>query len=140
MSKFFEKIKLFESVKVCKFLPDVELIEEAEHTMGCKFGKLLKAYLKECGAIMFFFIEMYGINSNQGLNSDIIEKTEMLHSLYPQTKNLVAIEDMGDGDYILCDDNDDIFEFIPSLSDEVKPLDIDLIKHIENRYEQVSKL
>lgn len=140
IGNIFESIKQLDKVKVSKFLPDEKLIEEAEQMMDCKFGKLLYSYLEECGAVMFFFVEMYGINKNQGLQSDMVVKTKMLHDLYPQTKNFVAIEDMGDGDYILCDKNDNISEFIPSLSADLKSLEINLIDHIQARYIQVSSL
>ena len=138
MGNIFESIKLLDKVKVSKFLPDEKLIKEAEQIMDFKFGKLLYAYLEECGAVMFFFVEMYGINKNQGLQSDMVVKTNFLHDSYPQTKKFVVIEDMGDGDYILCDADDNIFEFIPSLSAVIKPLDINLMKHIQERYKQVS--
>ena len=93
MGKIFESIKQLDKGKVSKFLPDEKLIEEAEQMMDCKFGKLLYSYLEECGAVMFFFVEMYGINKNQGLQSDMVVKTK--NGKFLSRNSIIAISNDG---------------------------------------------
>lgn len=93
---------------------------EYEKHMDVVFGEQLSDYITEFGYLGYEFIEFYGINATQGLNSDMVTTTKWLHSAFPQTKGLTAIEDQGDGDYYLADENDNIFRFLPSNGELTK--------------------
>ena len=83
-----------------------------EKELDVEFGPLLKEYILKYGYIAYDHVEFYGINSTQGINSDMISTSKKLHNLSEQTRGLIAIENQGDGDYYLVDSNDNMYEFI----------------------------
>ena len=50
-----------------------EVLKMAEDTIGIKFGNQLSEYLLKYGYLGYKSVELYGMNSNQGLNSDLFE-------------------------------------------------------------------
>ena len=87
-------------------------LELAEKTLEIKFGPQLSQYLLDYGYLGFESVEFYGMNSRQGLNSDMITQTQYLHKYYAATVPYVALENYGEGDYILVDAEDRVFRFI----------------------------
>lgn len=87
-------------------------LELAENDLGMTFGPQLSAYLLDYGYLGFESVEFYGINSRQGLKSDMITQTHYLHKYYAATGPYVALENYGEGDYILVDSEDNVFRFI----------------------------
>lgn len=85
---------------------DVKLLEEAEQSVGIKFGDELTEYLLRYGYLAFEHVELYGMNIRQGLESDMVKQTLYLHQYYPKTKSFVALENQGDGDYYLVGADD----------------------------------
>ena len=84
----------------------------AEVFLDAKIGSQLKEYLTEYGYIGCGSIEMYGINRRMIARSDMITTTAMLHEYYSRTKELIAIENQGDGDYYMVDENDNVYRFL----------------------------
>ena len=64
-------------------LIDVKLLEQAEQTVGVRFGEELTEYLLKYGYLGYEYIELYGMNSRQGLESDMIKQTLYLHKYFP---------------------------------------------------------
>jgi len=129
-----------ENIQKSNFLPTEELLLKAQEKLNFKMGILLKDYLLNCGFLEFFFVEINGIYANKGLDSDLITKTISLQERFEKTKGFILLEDKGDGDYILCDSNDKVYEFIPSMSFEIKPLNVDIISYLESRYSEVAEI
>ncbi|MBQ8058111.1 MAG: SMI1/KNR4 family protein [Ruminococcus sp.] len=107
----------------------VELYLEA------KLGDELKEYLVEYGYIGYNFVEMFGVNSKMGARSSMIKKTMYLHENYKQTQGLIAVEDQGDGDYYLVDENDKVYRFLQSR-EELTDIGCDLYTYISDRLAQ----
>lgn len=87
-------------------------LELAESELGVRFGPQLSEYLLDYGYLGFESVEFYGMNSRQGLKSDMITQTQYLHKYYAATNPYVAFENYGEGDYMLVDSEDNIFRFI----------------------------
>ena len=90
---------------------DVTLLEQAEKEVGVRFGEELTEYLLKYGYLSFEYIELYGMNSRQGLESDMVKQTLYLHKYFPATQTYVALENQGDGDYYLVNSNDEVYEY-----------------------------
>ena len=69
---------------------DVPTLEQAEKTIGIKFGDELTEYLLKYGYLGFEYVELYGMNARQGLNSDLVTQTQYMHKYYPDTSSLIA--------------------------------------------------
>ena len=110
-----------------------EKICEYEDKTGVKFGCLLKRYILDYGYLGYRHIEFFGINNVQGINSDMLHKTFWLHENFAKTKNLIAIEDQGDGDYYLVDSNDLVYRFVVA-NNELIFKNIDLFEYILQRF------
>ena len=131
-------IKSYSGVKTSKYPPSKTLLNEAQGALKFTFGKMMEMYLLDCGYLEFSFVVIYGIYANKGLESDLIVKTLSLHKRYPQLEHYVVIEDKGDGDYILCDENDNIYNFIPTCSSDIKPLPYKLFDYFFQRYNEAN--
>lgn len=108
-------------------------IREMEIFLKVGFGDQLKKYILCYGYLGYKYIELYGINSFQGINSDMVKKTVWLHGYFEKTKGLIAVEDQGDGDYYLVDSNDSVYRFVAD-NNELIPQDTDLFNYILNRF------
>ena len=109
-------------------------LELAENDLENKFGPQLSEYLLDYGYLGFESVEFYGMNSRQGLKSDIITQTHSLHQYYPATGPYVAFENYGEGDYMLVDSEDHIFRFISEESKVIKT-DWQLFDYILARFQ-----
>lgn len=106
---------------------------EIEKETGFSFGEQTKKYILDYGYLGYKYVELFGINSTQGVKSDMVEKTLRLNNRFAKTKGLIAVEDQGDGDYYLVDSNDMIFRFVAANNELVKQ-DIDLFEYILQRF------
>lgn len=111
----------------------IDMIPDLENKVNVLFGDQLKEYIVEYGYLGYKHVELFGINNHQGINSDMVNKTLYLHKKFDKTKDLVAIEDQGDGDYYLVDSNDMVFRFI-SVNNELIPQNIGLHEYILKRF------
>lgn len=117
---------------------DEALIKQAETVLDITFGNELREYLCNCGYLAFSFVELFGINSQQGIKSDMVEQTLYLHKYFPATKDFIALEDQGDGDYYIINSNDEVFEFDSSLN-EITAKHLSLSQYIFQRFQDSAK-
>lgn len=111
----------------------IDMIPDYEIKVNVFFGEQLKKYIVEYGYLGYKHIELFGINNYQGINSDMVNKTLHLHDKFDKTRDLIAIEDQGEGDYYLVDSNDIVFRFILA-NNELVPQKIDLFEYILKRF------
>jgi len=136
LKKFvLENIK---EVKYSEFLPESNTIKSASKILNFNFGKQLNFYLKEYGYLSYKFIEFNGVNQKQKNNSDLVVQTLNLKKTFQITDKFVSFVDMGDGDYILVDENDNVYEFIPTESKEITSLNLKLEDFILQLFEKIS--
>lgn len=112
-----------------------EVIKQAEHEIGIPMGAQLKKYLLDYGYMIYGSIEFYGMTARQGLKSDIVTQTLYMHKYFPKTKDMIALENQGEGDYFLVDKDDKVFEY-DSASDELIDLKQNLEQYILKRFEE----
>ena len=121
-----------------KNLIDESLLKAAEQMTGISFGSELSEYLLQYGYLGYGFAELYGMNARQGLNSDMVKETLYLHEYYPETKEFVAIENQGEGDYYLVNGRDEVYEYDANLGKLVQ-MKYTLFEYIVHRFEQVDQ-
>lgn len=109
------------------FLPEMESI------IGVKIGEQLKGYILNYGYLGYEFIEFFGVNNAQKINSDMIRRTAYLHEQFDITRGLIALEDQGDGDYYLVNGEDMVYRFIAD-SKELFATDLKLNDYILKRF------
>lgn len=109
------------------------IVKNAESKLGVKFGPQLYKYLTQYGYLGYEHVEFHGITKRQGLNSDMVKDTLKVHKLSQDTRNMVVIENQGEGDYFLVDSKDKIYEFDINMG-KVVPTKYSLFRYIENRF------
>ena len=122
------------SVDQCKALINRETLELAEKQIGLSFGEELTEYLLKYGYLGYEYIELYGINANQGLKSDMVTQTEYLHKYFPLTKSFIALENQGEGDYYIVNSKDEVYEYI-SEQNKLVETGLSLFEYILNRFQ-----
>ncbi|MCM1364403.1 MAG: SMI1/KNR4 family protein [Faecalibacterium sp.] len=115
-------------------IDDIPIIEIF---IGLKFGDQLKEYILNYGYLGYEYIELFGINNRLGTRSNMVKQTRYLHKYFSETKNLIALEDQGDGDYYLVDSNDYVFRFLSS-GNELIPTKMKLFDYIKHRFNSVT--
>ncbi len=90
---------------------DSAFITSIEEECGVKTGKQLQEYILSYGYIGYHHVEFYGVNSTQGLESDMVKQTKYLHQYFEETSSYYAFSNEGDGEYLLINSNDEIFNF-----------------------------
>ena len=119
-------------------LIDVDMLECAEKKVGLWFGEALTEYLLKYGYLGFEYVELYGINSRQGLDSDMIKQTLYLHKYFPETNSFIAIENQGDGTYYLVDSEDEVYEYDAGLK-QLKNTKLTLFEYILQRFKTANR-
>lgn len=132
IKEFVEKNNL----EKCKNLIKVEQLNNIEKEIKIKFGNELKKYILEYGYLAYEYIELYGINSKQGIESDMVKQTLYLHKYFPKTINYIAVENLGDGNYYIVDNKDNIYKYI-SEEDKIVDMQLKLFKYITNRFNEI---
>lgn len=132
IKEFVEKNNL----EKCKNLIKVEQLNNIEKEIKIKFGNELKKYILEYGYLAYEYIELYGINSKQGIESDMVKQTLYLHKYFPKTINYIAVENLGDGNYHIVDNKDNIYKYI-SEEDKIVDIQLKLFKYIMNRFNEI---
>jgi hypothetical protein len=129
-----EKFILENNVEFSKNRIGSEFLEAFGKKLNVVIGNQLKKYILEYGYLAYKSIEMYGITANLAMNSDMVKKSIFLHNRFECTKGLIALEDAGDGDFFLIDNEDNIFEFVPDLNRQVNPKNKKLFDYIYERF------
>ena len=115
-------------------LPNTDLIDKVELAIGVKIGNQLKQYLLEYGYLGFESIEFYGVNSKQGLSSDLVKQTIYLHKYYSNTKDYIALENCGEGDYAMVDSFDNVYIY-QTEDNKLKITNKSLFDYILSRFD-----
>lgn len=126
-------------VKYTTRLIEEDFISEAEKLVEVPFGNQLKEYVLKYGYLRYRFSELYGINSNQMQESDLITQTQYLHKYYLMTGCMIAIENQGEGDYFLVDREDNVYEFDSELK-QLSDIEKKLFDYILERFESIKDL
>lgn len=115
----------------------MKLLEQAEKEVGLRFGEELTEYLLKYGYLGYEHIELYGMNSRQGLESDMVKQTLYLHKYFPVTHGYVALENQGEGDYYLVNSDDEVYEYI-SEQNKLFDTGMDLYQYILRRFQDAN--
>lgn len=137
MNNDIEKLSVFIKNNECDYTRKIissDVLKMAEEQIGIKFGNQLSEYLLKYGYLGYKSIELYGMNSNQGLNSSLFEQTMYLHNSFEITKPYIAIDKIKEKIYTLIDSNDNMY--ICDLEKNViKNVNIKLFDYILKRFE-----
>lgn len=114
-------------VEYCEDRVDAEFVPKIEKSLSVKLGPFTTEYILQYGYLIYGSVELYGITRRQGLESDMVKQTIYIHKYFDKTKHLIALENIGEGDYYLVDSADNVFEYDSEL-DEL----IDTKKKLEN--------
>ncbi len=122
-------------VDFTKNLVDAGGIKIIEKEISASFGDELTEYVIKYGYLAYKHIEMYGVNSKQLLESDLIKQTKYLHKYFPKTAPYIALENIGDGCYAIVSTEDEVYEY-SSESDNAKDTGLKLFAYILKRFEE----
>ena len=131
LSEFIEN----NQVEHTENLINSENIKILENTIGVPFGKELSNYVKIYGYLAYKHVELYGINSKQMQGSDMVKQTVYLHTYFPKTNGFIALENTGDGIYIIVSSIDEIFKY-SSEEDRLTPTNLRLFDYILKRFQE----
>lgn len=115
---------------------DKSMLKQAEKTVSVRFGKELTEYLLKYGYLGYKHAEFFGINRTQGLESDLVKQTMYVHEQFPDTSDLVAIENQGEGDYYLVDSSDNVYEYDTNVK-RLQKTGNKLFDHILQRFTSI---
>ena len=93
--------------------------------------------LKYSNYLGFKHIEMYGINSVQLMDSDMITQTQYLHRYFEKTRPYIALENCGDGKFAMVSSEDEVFLYT-SDSDVLEDTKQKLLNYILNRFQEIN--
>jgi hypothetical protein len=113
---------------------DESFLEIMQNELHTSPGQQMRQYILRYGYLAYQHIELYGINTRQGINSDMIRSTKLLYQTYELTRGFIALEDAGDGDFFVVDSEDNVYEFLPEVSREPKPVGKKLFDYILARF------
>lgn len=105
--EYFSKIE----AEYSKNTIEEETLNSIEMELNLKFGPELREYILTYGYLAFQSVEFYGINSIQGLDSDMVKQTIYLHKYFEKTNEYVALGNLGEGKYALVSQDDLVFEY-----------------------------
>lgn len=122
-------------VDFTKNLVSIDEIENFEDRIGVSFGGELIKYIVTYGYLAYKYIEMYGVNSKQMFDSDMVKQTEYLHQYFPKTRMFIALENCGDGKYALVSPEDEVFEYVAE-ENRMKDTGLKLFDYIYARFRE----
>lgn len=123
-------------VDFTKNLVNTEEVKKFEKEVGVSFGEELIEYILKYGYLAYKHIEMYGVNSKQLLESDLVKQTKYLHKYFSKTIPYIALENVGDGCYAIVSAEDEVYEY-SSESDVATDIGLKLFDYILKRFEEV---
>lgn len=103
-----------------------------ENHLNMKFGPQLRDYLLNFGYLAYRNVELLGINKDQNVESDMVVTTKNLRKLCPDLSQLVVIENQGDGDYYLVNEEDRVWRFLLNYA-ELSDTGMDLNDYVISR-------
>ena len=126
-----------EEVDFTKNCVTADDIKSIESVIGISIGPELIDYLLRYGYLGFKHIEMYGINSVQLMDSDMITQTQYLHKYFEKTQPYIALENYGDGKFAMVSSEDEVYLYI-SDSDVLEDTKQKLSNYILNRFQEIN--
>ena len=126
-------------VEYCKNLIKTDDVPRLEEETGVHFGQELRQYVLQYGYLAYKYIELYGVNSIQMMDSDMIKQTVYLHKCFPKNKYYIALENIGDGDYAVVNSNDDVFEYC-SAENSLQKTGMKLFGYIADRFRTADEM
>ena len=118
---------------------DETQIPSIEAAIGISFGQQLKSYLLRYGYLLFSGVEFYGVNIKTVNHSDLVQQTNYLHKYFPKTWNLIAVENQGEGHYVLVDSHDSVSDY-RSETDELMQTGMTFFQHILCRFQEAQTM
>lgn len=123
-------------VEYCEDRVEAEFVPKIEEMLSMTLGAFLVEYILQYGYLIYGSVELYGITKRQGLDSDMIKQTNYLHKYFDKTRNFIAIENVGEGDYYLVDSADNVFEYDSEL-DELIDAKMKLEDYLISRFSEM---
>ena len=105
----FPEFVLTHDVVKSKCPPSAEQVQELGNEMGVKFGREMMEYLTGYGFLLYADVEFYGLTANLLERSDLAKQTAYLHKYFPKTGGYIALENRGDGLYVVVDSDDQVW-------------------------------
>ena len=134
MKRFDQIVEKYEDVDFStKRVSDSEL-ETILKQYDLKMGPQLRTYVLNYGYLGCRNVEFYGVNAIQKEKSDMFVQTEYLHKYFDLTKNFIAFESKGEGDYVLIDEKDEMWLF-DSEEKKLTKLNKNLYEYIEETFD-----
>lgn len=134
MKRFDQIVEKYEDVDFStKRVSDSEL-ETILKQYDLKMGPQLRTYVLNYGYLGCRNVEFYGVNAIQKEKSDMFVQTEYLHKYFDLTKNFIAFESKGEGDYVLIDEKDEMWLF-DSEEKKLTKLNKILYEYIEETFD-----
>ena len=113
--------------------PTKETLDSVESELHFKFGRMLRRYLEEFGLIMFCGVEFLGVTENLKDRSGLVKTTKFLRQDYPSLDRFVVIENLDEGMYVLCDENDNVYRFYEGEVSAPERIDVNVLQYILSR-------
>lgn len=132
LEDYIEKNK----VDYTKNLVSVDDIEGIENEVGVSFGAELIKYSLKYGYLAYKHVEFYGVNSKQLFDSDMVKQTKYLHKYFPKTLDYIALENSGDGNYVLVASDDTVYVY-STEDDRIISTKLKLFDYITKRFRDI---
>ena len=116
--------------------PTAQTVEAAESAVGFRFGTMLKSYLMAFGYLGYGAVELYGINEIQKSKSDMVKTTLNIREYHKGCEGYVVIDNLGDGQYILCDQSDMIYELPEDNNTPPVSMSMNLMQYVVKRFSE----
>ncbi len=120
-------------------LVDKEAVKRIEKEVGVSFGKELTEYILKYGYLAYKYVEMYGVNSIQLEESDLVKQTKYLHTYFSKLSSYIALENLGDGCYAVVSTTDEVFEY-SSENDVAIDTGLKMYDYILKRFREVDDI
>lgn len=117
----------------CPFTPFYNTLIEVKRKIGVEFGPEMIEYLTTYGYLSFGSVEFYGLYQIDLEKTDLVKNTNYLHKTFPKTKQLIALENRGDGEYCLVDNQDYVYVF-DCETEEIVPLKEKVFDYMLRRF------
>lgn len=111
-------------------------IQAAEAQLAVRLAADLKTLWKTFGAISFKSIEIFGLGVSGSSHLNAVKRTFELRREAGFPASAVALEDLGDGHFAICDESGAILEWAAPRSNEpLRTLGGDVESYLLNRFE-----
>ena len=114
----------------------IEDVKSIEAKLSNTFGEELKNYSLKYGYLAYKHIELYGLNSKQMLDSDMVKQTKYLHQYFKKTLDYIALENCGDGCYAIVSAEDHVYKYYSEF-DEMRDTGLKLFDYILSRFLEI---